>query len=65
MMKFCSIIIPFKNSNKTIKKCLGSILNQKGDIDYEVLLVDDFSNDGSSKIIKKIIKKKKNFKLFK
>ena len=64
-MKFCSIIIPFKNSNKTIKKCLDSVLNQKGDIDYEVLLVDDFSNDGSSKVIKKIIKKNKHCKLFK
>ena len=58
-MKFCSIIIPYKNSKKTINKCLASALNQKGNVDYEILLVDDFSNDGSSEIIKKIIKKKK------
>jgi len=58
-MKFCSIIIPYKNSKKTINKCIGSALNQKGNVDYEILLVDDFSNDGSSEIIKKIIKKKK------
>ena len=62
-MKFCSIIIPFKNSKKTINKCLGSALNQQGNVDYEILLVDDFSNDGSSKIVKKIIKKKNNCKL--
>ena len=62
-MKFCSIIIPYKNFKKTINKCLASALNQKGNVDYEILLVDDFSNDGSSEIIKKIIKKKNNYKL--
>lgn len=61
MKKFCSIIIPFKNSNLTIKRCLNSILKQKGNINYEVILINDYSSDNTSKIVKKIIYGKKNF----
>ena len=61
MKKFCSIIIPFKNSNLTIKRCLYSILKQKGNINYEVILINDYSSDQTSKIVKKIIHDKKNF----
>lgn len=61
MKKFISIIIPFKNSNSTIKRCLNSILKQKGNINYEVILIDDYSSDKTSKTIKKIIHDKKNF----
>ena len=62
-MKFCSIIIPFKNCKKTLNKCLSSAINQKGNVDYEILLIDDFSNDGSLEAVKKIIKKNNNCKL--
>lgn len=65
MTKFCSIIIPFQDSQKTISKCLKSALNQVGNIDYDVILINDFSKDKSLKIIKKIIKLKKNCYLIK
>ena len=58
---FCSIIVPFHNSKKTIKKCLNSLFHQIGDISYQVILINDFSNDGSVGIVKKFIKYKKNF----
>ena len=61
MKKFCSIIIPFKNSNLTIKRCLYSILKQKGNINYEVILINDYSFRPNFKNSKKIIHDKKNF----
>lgn len=41
-----SFIIPAYNAKKTIGKAIESILNQgKSDIDYEIIVVDDGSND--------------------
>ncbi len=65
MKNFCSIIIPFKNSKKTLKKCIGSVLAQQGKINYEIILVDDFSIDGSKILCSHLIKNKKNCKLLK
>lgn len=62
-MIFCTIIIPFQNSKKTIKKCINSICKQDTILNYQVILINDFSTDGSAKIVKDIIKDKKNFKL--
>ena len=50
-MAYFSIIIPNYNSEKTIKKCLDSILSQTFK-DYEVIIVDDMSTDNSVNIIK-------------
>jgi glycosyltransferase involved in cell wall biosynthesis len=61
-----SIIIPFKNSEKSIIKTLKSITMQNVNSDlYEVLLINDFSNDKSMHTIKKYINNLKNFKLYK
>ena len=51
MMKKLSIIVPVYNAEKWLHRCVDSLLNQ--DLpreDYEIILVDDGSNDGSSKI---------------
>ncbi len=56
MKKFCSIIIPFKNSKKTLRKCISSVINQVGKVDYEIILINDFSNDGSNLLCQKLIK---------
>lgn len=45
-----SIIIPVYNAERTLKRCLNSILNQTF-ADYEVILVDDGSTDDSNGII--------------
>lgn len=46
-----SIIIPNYNSEETIKKCIDSILAQTFK-DYELIIVDDMSEDNSVNIIK-------------
>ncbi len=45
-----SIVIPVYNSEKYIKKCIDSVLNQTFD-HFELILVDDGSSDASSDII--------------
>ncbi len=47
-----SIIVPMYNSEKHIKKCLESILNQTYE-DFELLLINDGSTDITESIIKK------------
>jgi glycosyltransferase involved in cell wall biosynthesis len=59
-----SFIIPTFNSSKTIEISLFSILNQKIK-DYEIIVVDDQSTDGTVEIIKNIAKKYKNLHLYK
>lgn len=52
-----SVVIPNYNSEKTIKKCVKSVLANKGD-NFEVLVIDDKSTDKSRDILKKIKDKK-------
>ena len=46
-----TVAIPVYNNEKTLKKTLDSTINQKTDINYEILIVDDASKDNSSLII--------------
>lgn len=46
-----SVIIPVYNVEKYLKRCVDSVLNQSFR-DYEILLINDGSTDGSWKIIK-------------
>ena len=57
-----SVIIPVYNAGPLIKRCLDSVLAQKGDYTYEVLLIDDGSTDDSVEIIKSYNNTK--FKIF-
>ena len=44
-----SIVVPVYNVEQYLHKCVDSILNQTFR-DYELILVDDGSTDGSSRI---------------
>ena len=55
-----SIIVPMRNSEKTIKTCLDSILNSEFK-DYEIVIADGGSTDNSVKIVKEF--KVKNLRL--
>ncbi|UCC91435.1 MAG: glycosyltransferase [Candidatus Aenigmatarchaeota archaeon] len=46
-----SVVIPVYNSEKTIEKCIGSLLNQTRKPD-EIIVVDDRSKDRTSEIAK-------------
>ena len=59
-----SIVIPIYNGEKYLKSAITSIQNQ--DLkDIEIVMVDDFSDDDSVKLIKKIMKKEPRIKLYK
>jgi glycosyltransferase involved in cell wall biosynthesis len=56
-----SIIIPCYNESNTIEKIINKVINQK-DYDKEIIVIDDFSTDGSIEILK-IFDEKKVIKL--
>ncbi|MCG8309423.1 MAG: glycosyltransferase [Cytophagales bacterium] len=47
-----SVIIPVRNREKTIGDAIGSVLSQKADFDFNLIVVDNFSTDGTSEIVK-------------
>lgn len=49
-----SVIIPVKNRAKTIGDAINSALNQECKFKYNIIVVDNYSNDGTTKIIKKL-----------
>lgn len=53
MMKY-SIIVPLYNCEQYIEKCLESLLDQNYEGEYEVIVVNDGSVDGSLSIVQKI-----------
>ncbi|AFI91094.1 glycosyltransferase family 2 protein [Pectobacterium parmentieri] len=46
-----SIIIPAFNAEKTIGKCLDSILRQVDGVNYEIIVIDDGSTDKTKEVI--------------
>lgn len=60
-----SFIIPAYNSANIIKKTIDSILKQKTDIEYEIVIVDDGSTDDMYKtILKYYLNKKEKVKYY-
>lgn len=63
-MLLLSVIIPIYNSEKWLRPCLESLMDQDLPIDeYEIVCVDDGSTDGSVAIIEKYQKRYSNIKL--
>ncbi len=54
-----SVIVPVHNGEKTIKKCLQSLIHQTIEVD-EIVAVIDHSNDRTHEIITEIAKRHKN-----
>ncbi len=62
-----SIIIPCFNEKKTIVTLTNKVLQSLNTYHYnfyEILIVDDFSNDGTRELIRENFESKKNFKTF-
>lgn len=51
-----SVIIPVYNSEKTIKRCLFSLIKQANE-EVELIIINDGSTDSSEYIIKECIQK--------
>ncbi len=47
-----SVIIPVRNRVKTISDAIGSVLSQQAQFDFNLIIVDNFSTDGTSEIIR-------------
>lgn len=60
-----SILVPVYNVEKTIERCVNSLLNQNLDRnEYEVILVDDGSTDNSLSVIQEHYGFEQNLKVF-
>ncbi len=62
-LPFVSVIIPTYNRKNLLKNCLISVLNQDYK-NFEVIIVDDGSNDGTNKLIYDFKKIYNNIKYF-
>jgi len=51
-----SVVIPVRNRAKTIEDAIRSVLSQKAKFAFNLIVVDNFSNDGTSEIIQDIAK---------
>ena len=54
-----SIIIPCKNEEENILNTINSLTKIISSIDFEIVIINDFSSDKTFKIVKKFFKKKK------
>ena len=48
-----SVIIPIKNRMRTVEDAIKSVLIQKTSFDYNLIIVDNYSTDGTSEIIER------------
>lgn len=48
-----SILLPFCNEQNSIANTIESVLNQKTEIEFEIVAIDDFSTDDSRKAVEK------------
>ena len=53
-----SVVIPCFNESKTISECISRVRNQSSNFDIEIIVVDDFSSDGSREILELLFKQK-------
>jgi hypothetical protein len=54
-----SVIIPVRNRAKTIGDAIESVLSQRADFSFNLIIADNYSTDGTSEIIKKYAERDK------
>ena len=58
-----SVIIPVRNEELLLKKIIEQLENRLKDIIYEIVFVNDYSNDNTLSTLEKLIENKNQFKL--
>lgn len=59
-MKDLSIVIVSYNTKKLLSSCINSIIKKTQDLEYEIIVVDNASTDGSREYLKDLPESKKN-----
>ena len=59
-----SIIIPVRNEELVIKKIINQLENELKNLPHEIIFINDFSTDSTSKIIEEVIKTKDTINLY-
>ena len=59
-----SIIIPIRNEEFLLKKIIEQLENKLKNLEYEIVLINDFSTDNTFLVLKKLIENKNQFKLY-
>ena len=54
-----SVVIPVRNRVKTISDAITSVLSQKTEFDFNLIVVDNYSTDGTTELIKAFVKSDK------
>ena len=57
-----SVIIPVRNRQKTIRDAVESVLRQKPNFDFNLIVVDNYSTDGTTEILKEIAQRDKRLR---
>ncbi len=52
-----SVVIPVRNREKTVGEAVNSVLSQKTDFNFNVIIVDNHSTDNTSNILRELSKK--------
>jgi len=55
-----SVIIPVKNRVKTIADAVDSVMKQKTNFKFNLIIVDNYSNDGTTELLSSLAKKYSN-----
>lgn len=53
-----SVVIPCFNESSTISECISRVRKQSLSFDLEIVVVDDFSTDGSREILESLLRQK-------
>ena len=59
-----SIIVPVRNESNNLKSVFDYFSDNLKNLEYEVLIINDYSEDETLNITKKLVEEYKNFKVF-
>ncbi len=58
MLTVLSVVIPCFNESKTLSECVSRVRKQSTKFDLEIIVIDDFSTDGSREILASLLQQK-------